>query len=87
MDELLPFLQMWNMEYGVVGNQLGSLTKRVLVGRDPVRDGASSADASEKDWVRVRSAILKALEKYPDAWEAVVQALVELRAIDEGEVR
>ena len=87
MDELLPFRQMWNMDYGVVGNQLGSFTKRVLAGRGQVRDGASSADASEKDWVRIRSAILKALEKYPDAWDAMVQALVELRTLDEGEAQ
>ena len=87
MDELLPFLQMWNMDFGVVGNHFGSLTKRVLMGRGQVRGGFSSADASDKDWVRIRSAILRALEKYPDAWEAVVQALVELRALDEGEAR
>ena len=59
---------MLNLLDGVVENWRGTLVKR----------------SSEKEWVRIRSAILKALDRYPDAMEAVVQALVELRAIDEG---
>ena len=59
---------MLNLLDGVVENWRGTLVKR----------------SPEKEWVRIRSAILKALDRYPDALEAVVQALLELRAIDEG---
>ena len=34
--------------------------------------------------MRIRSAILDTLERFPDARVAVLQALVELRAADEG---
>ena len=86
----------------MVRNRQGSLAKRVfeenahkrLAGRGQVRGGSSSFDAApgdlcapEKYWVRIRSAILGALEFYPGAREAVVRALVELRAVDEGEGR
>lgn len=46
--------------------------------------GALVKRSPEKDWVRIRSAILRVLERYTDARAAVVQALVELRALDEG---
>ena len=65
---LLCFQQMFNVCDGVIQNRRGTLGKR----------------SPEKDWVRIRSAIVNALERYPDAREAVVQALVELRAMDEG---
>ena len=65
---LLSFQQMLNMLDGVVEDRRGTLGKR----------------SPEIEWVRIRSAILNALERYPDAMEEVVQALLELRAIDEG---
>jgi hypothetical protein len=65
---------MLNIDDGVVRNRQGSFRK-------------GAVERSEKDWARIRSAILNALELYPGAREAVVQALVELRAMDEGEAR
>ena len=51
------------------------------------RVGAVGQRSPERDWVRIRSAILRALDGHPGARESVVQALVELRALDEGEGR
>ena len=55
---------MHNICDGVGENWRGALVKR----------------SPEKEWVRIRSAILRVLE-------TVLQALVELRAVDEGEGR
>ena len=63
---------MLNTDDGVVRDRQASFRKGAVVER------------SEKDWVRIRWAMVNALELYPDAKEAVVQALVELRAMDEG---
>ena len=51
-----------------------------------VSSGTSSGgwSAEQKEWARLRSVILQALEVFPGARAAVVRALVELRALDEG---
>ena len=75
-----------NTDDGVVLNRRRSLVKRVIC---PGRRGqvvASSGgwSAEQKEWARLRSVNLQALEVFPGAREAVVRALVELRALDEG---
>ena len=60
---------MLNLYFGVARNCRGALGKR----------------SPEKEWVRIRSAILRVLDRFPDARGAVVEALVELRAVDEGD--
>ena len=62
---------MLNICVEIVENWRGTLLKR----------------SPEKKWVRIRSAILDRLERFPDARVAVLQVLVELRAADEGECR
>ena len=62
---------MLNICVEIVENWRGTLLKR----------------SPEKEWVRIRSAILDRLERFPDARVAVLEALVELRAVDEGECR
>ena len=47
--------------------------------------GALVKRSPEQEWVRIRSALLRVLDKFPDARAAVLQALVELRTVDEGE--
>lgn len=46
--------------------------------------GALVKRSPEREWVRIRSTLLKVLDRYPDARAEVLQALVELRAVDEG---
>ena len=41
--------------------------------------------ADQEKWERLRAVILDALDKFPDAREAVVRALVKLRDLKEGE--
>ena len=48
------------------------------------RRGALVKRSPEKEWARIRSAILRVLDKFPDARAAVIQALAKLRAVDEG---
>ncbi len=59
---------MLNICVGVVESWRGTLIKR----------------SPEKEWVRIRSAILDKLERFPDARVSVLEALMELRAVDEG---
>ena len=47
--------------------------------------GALVKRSPEREWVRIRSAILKVLDEFPDARVGVLRALVELRAVDEGD--
>ena len=73
-----------------VQNRQRSLVKRVIC---PNRRGAAAASsgasggwtADQEKWERLRAVILDALDKFPDAREAVVRALVKLRDLKEGE--
>ena len=89
-EELLSFYRIMNTDDGVVRNRRRSFVKRVICpgrrGQVVVSSGASSGvwSAERKEWARLRPVILQALEGFPGAREAVVRALVELRALDEG---
>ena len=70
-------------------NRQRSLVKRVICppGRRNLAGSSSSTSggwtAEQEKWAQLRAVIMDALDAFPDARAAVVQALIKLRDLDE----
>ena len=65
----------FNMEAGVV--------RRIRsVFREKAEDATLKTKEKESEWVSIRTMLMRVLGKFPEAKEAVVQGLMELRGID-----
>jgi hypothetical protein len=60
----------------------GMIRRVRSVFRKKTKESTESTQPRQPEWVSIRSMLMRILGKFPEAKEAVVQGLVELRGID-----